>query len=329
MDINRKPLPAVINYNPLEDGNLPSSSVKMSKFRNLPREQQKIFQFDRGFYKFRANKLNAHRNIDAYYQKQNNANTSYVAKFLAETLAKEWSEWFILSKQKAGFKLSCDVTGDILFFDKNWQLVFPKDKYVDAIDAIAMQMSEDFAICTFEKEKDEISLIHLMSPSGWSAEWAIGKTFAEIHDKVLNPKGGLLIKSPSKVIKGVINSSEPLQRVGAITFRSDAILNRMPEKNVKDKWNFDAYQKFYLRYERQVIKGLPEINGFLFTIKTCYEDLLHPDNISNAISALKNIGDNPYNKSFLNNYRDMAINFLVGHKERINNNERKTAVGNR
>lgn len=296
----------VLNYYPLKDGHVPSSSVRMDKLSSLPEGQRKTFQIDQYWNMFYDNKILCREDsINKYFRRKSNVNIAPIIKHIVSTLVSEYPDYFNIADNA----LSCELTKTKLEFNEDWNLQHHKD-YLEAFDALAMQVSEDMVVMTLDGEKDYISYIHLMTGSDWSADLAIGKSYGMIHNNVRKANGELVIKYPEGMVKGIINMPEAVQRVGALSFRSDCELNRHPENVKPDVWNWDTNQKVYLRFERQTVTPFPECNSFLFTIRSYYCDLLLPERRQLAIQALQNIHENCYPRKFLHTHHKNLLNFL-------------------
>jgi len=312
------------DYFPLKDGVYPASSVKMVRMSTLPSEHKDHFQIDRWYDLFLKNKEECRKeDLPRYYQTKPGVSRAPIIKFIIQKLIAEYPHMFEWVSNVN--KLWCKRRLEFLEFDEEYNLISDEDlfnnksRYVDAFDALAMQVPEDLLICSLdENENDFISSAHLMAPAEWSAEWVIGKSFAQIHEGVKRADGTHVIKNPSGMVKGVIRMPEPVQRVGAISFRSDTVLNLHPEKSVKNKWTWDAEQQVFLRFERQTVTPFPEINSFLFTVKGYWANLLHPKRIDAAIQAIENGNPNAYYRSFLEKESNNLLKFL---KERRQNDQ--------
>lgn len=309
-----------LDYYPLKGGSIPVSSGRMDKFSGLPKEQQTIFQFDDAFHLFWYNKKNCReKGLEEFYQKVGDVNLSPIIRFICAKLNQEWPALFSyqedLGKKQA--LLRCFSTDDCLVFDmeNEWRLL-NSSKYVDALDALAMQVPEDIIIFTLPKDgTDHVSVAHLMAPSDWSAKWVIGKSFAQIHENVLKGNGKPIFKEPEKIVKGILMTPTTFQRVGAISFRSQPVLDRRPENGVQDFWDFGPDQRVLLRFERQTITSFPEINSFLFTVRTYYNNLRDPKRIDAAIKALGAMNEDVYPRKFLKQYGEDLLHFLINVRD--------------
>lgn len=304
-----------LNYFPLKNGELPPSTVKMVRMSQLEPKHRSIFQIDRWYDLFLKNKDQCRTEKLSKYYQFSHINKAPIIKFIIQKLSMEYPQLF---QWKADInKLWCVKRLEFLEFDKDYNLIGDEDlfgnksKYVDAFDALATQIPEDLLICSMDEQgNDFISNAHLMAPAEWSAEWAIGKSFAQIHEGVKKADGTQVIKNPTGMVKGIIKMSEPVQRVGAISFRSDTTINLHPDKQAKSTWTWDEKQEVYLRFERQTVTPFPEINSFLFTVRGYLANLLHPEKINKAISALENVNSNVYYRGFLEKEGNNLLRFL-------------------
>jgi len=310
----------VLDYYPLKGGSLPPSSAVMTKLAAVPQKHRNIFQIDEFHSWFMDNKNKSHKeDLSSYYQFAGAINRAPIIRFIIDRLCTDYPHLFKWhennNKLWVAFKL------EFIQFDKDYELIGAEDlfgnkpDYADALDALAMQVPEDLVICSVNSDgNDFVSTAHLMSPAGWSASTVVGKSFAQIHERVTKVDGRPIIKNPSAMVNGIIRMGTPVQRVGAISFRSDRVLNLHPNKFVENKWTWNDDQQVYLRFERQTVIPFPEINSFLFTIKGYWANLLHPKRIDAAILALQNSHPNAYYRNFLNQEGENLIDFLMKKK---------------
>lgn len=150
--------------------------------------------------------------------------------------------------------------------------------------------------------------IELKFPNGWSAEDTIGKDFGYIHDHVLNPNGNKVMPKPEIIVDRCINAKEPMERIGAISFRDNNEPNRHPADYTPD--TFDTGE-LYLRFERQVVIGFPKYNGFFFGITTYFADLSDPNLAEIILKGIYRNGENSYAREVLGSERgDRIKDFL-------------------
>jgi hypothetical protein len=189
----------------------------------------------------------------------------------------------------------------------------PAPCYIDAFDAVAAQTQCDWVIhlVDFEKGTDAASLIYLFYPNGWSANSEIGKSFADIHAGVLKTNGQPFFQTPAKLAQNLAKLKGWVERVGAISFRLDTELVSPPieeeslplppqfwydpesgkDVEILDEVNdeptvLDPNAPLFIRFERQVVRGLQRQSGFIFGIHTFHSELTRLDRVPAASVAL-------------------------------------------
>lgn len=276
------------DYFPLYDGLKPSSmGLKKMVRGSLAPDKDKIFLFGSSFKTLRDSKILCRQeDLAKYYQTRKHY--PEVIQYIVETLASQNSEHFMLTKVNQQSKLACNLTKELLTFNENYELVLSESNtefpYVDALDALAMQVGEDLVIHHIpsgqlnplkpeEQKVDSSDCIHLCHCNGWDAQWAIGQTFDFIHKKV--PRINQIVPNAMRMMMSFIqNSNWCFERIAAISIKTTDILNR--HESFKDQWDipFNAENPLmHLRVERQTITGFKDSECFLFTIRTFLYDL--------------------------------------------------------
>lgn len=311
------------------DGTVKPSTPRMGVLPNKKQTnpvKNKIFQIDEdSFWDYYESKLRARtERLGKYYQHMGLHNGS-VIRFIVEKLAEEYPSFFSISEQLSSdtniVTLYCKITNETLSFDElnDYKLVSHTSTldYVDAFDALAMQVPEDLVIHYADSEKDYAGYIHLCHANGWDAEWAIGKDFGYIHKDV--PRFNEMVKNPLKLVQGIIRSGRATERVGAISFRSNTELNRHPADEVEgtDKFNPED-PRLYMRLERQTITPFPKMFGdtgcFLFTIKTYFIDCNHPEpeKRDKIVEAFQKDTSKVYSSRFFDRHKEDVVKWLKG-----------------
>ena len=127
----------------------------------------------------------------------------------------------------------------------------------------------DLAILRRNDDGTSIDFVHLAFPNGWSAEEAIGKPFSYFHEHVTNPvTDRAIVPSNPKFTDHLIDSGKTYERVGAITIYPHCRFNRHPTAIEKEPWPHVFKEDIYIRFERQTIVSVPEMESFLFFIHT-------------------------------------------------------------
>ena len=262
------------DYFPLNEG-LKPSSVGLKKLPAYEDHQKNSrFQFDALFYRYRASKIRSrNERLSKYYQNTGRVSSSPVIESIVDELTSQHPNYFSFD----GTWLKCFLTGNELRFDAEYRLLDQKTDlsipYVDAFDAVAMQVPEDLILHSADATGDFSSIVHLFHPNGWSAESSIGRSFSVLHQGV--PRINKVIPNTTQMVQSLIKAPQILERIAAISFRTDTILNRHPElPDAQRHQPFDRVEnpKLFLRLERQTVTGFPSISSFLFTIKTYFID---------------------------------------------------------
>ncbi len=219
----------------------------------------KLFQLDRTFPRFRAKKLAARaEQLDKYF---------CVADLPPRTLAdvndfiirRLTSEHPTLFRATAG-GLYCALTDETLAIE-------PRDS-VDFLDALACQIQEDLAIVSTSPDQGHwLSAAHVCFPNGWAPGEKVGHSFAAVHEPVagmaeMNRRGEEFVNIMTGATDGLVRFA------WGVTF--DDRLNHHPDK---PRTPFDpANPRAFLRVERQTIWGFPQRGASLFTIRTYLYD---------------------------------------------------------
>jgi hypothetical protein len=273
-----------LNYNPSRDGGLP---VARLNFRNIPLYAEdgkdKIFQFDQHFHKFRENKeLCREECVNKYYQDMGYDKTGFVEYILNVIDVQNKNEFTVHDNKN--IECECHLTKELLVFDPKTYAYLPQEsktkysgtqfEYVDALDAIAMQVPEDIILQRFRDEyKDYIGSIHLCAANDWSAERSINQSMSHVHKRV--PYIGKVITNDQKLVKSITQNDRTFERTGAINFYTESFINKHPDNNVQER-SIDEILKgngsLFFRFERQTISPIQK-EYFLFTIRTYFCDI--------------------------------------------------------
>lgn len=287
---------------------LPASSAKLNP---LP-EGSKIFEFcDKADLYLESKREAVYKNRDWYYQEiPNLINKRAVVEKLIGILTKENSDLFSIQTFGKEYVLVCKLTNEKIRFDNEWNLINHTYNYEDSFSAICMQVPEDIIVQTIVEDHDKATLLHLCHANGWSARWAVGKSFGDIHDGVRRSDNKHVIKTPAKMVKHLVNMKGPIERVGAINFKTDSFLDRHPShpEDRHSPFNLSDPQLF-MRFERQTVTPLPEANSFIFTIKTYMVDCKKEKEI--VLNALLNSDKDAYSRHFINKHKEEIIKWLT------------------
>ncbi|NJP09328.1 MAG: DUF3445 domain-containing protein [Leptolyngbyaceae cyanobacterium RU_5_1] len=246
---------------------------------------QQVFQIDNGFAHYRQMKLQARaERLDKYYQTHDYSDgaAGAIAHFIIDRLCQEHPDHFQTQPARDGLVFHCQLTGETLSLDANGQLqgvhtqatpVSPP--YTSTLDALVLQIQDDLTAVSRVDGHHWVSAIHLCYPNHWSAAAKIGKDFATIHAPVAG------METMNRRAGAIVNTM--ITRRPAVRFAwglsTDTRLNHHPESppNIAaSEWqgrHFDPQNpRLYLRIERQVVWGFPEVDAALFTIRTYFRD---------------------------------------------------------
>jgi hypothetical protein len=234
-----------------------------------------IFQIDDNYPEYIGNKLSGRKeNIHKYYcEKDLHPNTAVtINRYVAFQLVIEHPHVFSLQENDGQYVFLNNKTSEHLQWGNDWVHV-SGSIYLTLLDALSSQVQEDTAICQLQGDKDWMAAIHLCSPNHWDAREKIGRSFDAVHAIV--PSMEKTIQHYPKMFQSILNKG-PFTRF-AWGISTDARLNHHPEPPpgvdpiywYGRKIGQDDYDIF-LRVERQNLVGFPDVNAFLFTIRTYF-----------------------------------------------------------
>ena len=207
------------------------------------------------------------------------------ARMIVQRLVLEHPQYFSLTPPAdKGRELRCGLTGDTLVFNRGMELDAVRygaavdPPYSDALDALACQLQEDFALDHVEDDgRDELVALHICLPNHWAPEEKLGRSFAAVHGPV--PNFERLGRQSAALLRAVVERG-PFVRF-AWGLATDTRLNHhpLPPRDAPDTtlWRgrrFDpAVPELFMRIERQATWGLSSSRAFLFTIRTYFRDV--------------------------------------------------------
>jgi len=215
------------------------------------------FQFDTRLDEFLLSKRSALAEDPAKYVHRSNLSQEVETAALAAMgarLASEYPELFRLHD------------GD-LFQTVDSQL----PSKLSSLEALAQCVQEDICIVQANDQTDWIAYLHVCSPSHWRPSEKLGKPFFDVHDVI--PGFDKVNRVASSLVDAMINKGPFVRFVWGI--ESDQRPNHHPDPPPganPSEWEGRDFSsgKFWVRTERQVIWGLPEVKAALFTIKVSH-----------------------------------------------------------
>lgn len=194
-----------------------------------------------------------------------------VNEFILSKMISENPESFEIFESSATKGIYNLITSEIIQWDPSSNKILG-NKYRNIFDALCSQLQEDFAICSVSAEENKMIALHICSPNHWSPEDKIGRGFDAVHE----PVPGMEKQRPhvQKMLQSVI-SKGPFYRF-AWGISTDDRLNHHPVAPAgisAAEWNGrkpGRHGPLFVRTEKQNLVGFPEINAFLFTIRTYF-----------------------------------------------------------
>jgi hypothetical protein len=271
------------------------------RFQWSPQEHQKrFFQIDHQYEEYVENKIACRKEKLSKYVQEKDLNENVregVAQWMQTVLTEEYGTSFLALKKKLSSQASL--------------------KFRDDLDLLCSCVPEDLAIvsCDSQKEANQvrrnwISYLHLCSPGHWAAEDKIGLDFTQTHAPV--PGIEKMLAKSEGLIEGMIFKG-PFERF-VWGFSNQKRLNLHPHDVQRPLFIPSKDEVFYLRVERQVMKGFPELCSFAFLIRCYFYDLREirhcAEDKNLLIQALSSMSDASRSYKGLGNCYDDLLKWL-------------------
>ena len=311
--------------------NLPYVPTEYSVKPGLKKlEDDPHFIIDEWYPDYRNDKMDArHESLEKYYIEKpakiglqrierrptHNVLMKTITFWMAETLAKQYKE-ISFKPEKEHYVFHNDYTNESVWVDEDLNVVqtikspnheyskkrgekYPEPAYKNLFDAICSQIQEDVCIM----RNDELIVNHVCLPSWWSPEEKMGMSMGEIHADIPGMK-----KTAYDHIWNACLHKGPYLRYNW-TLTDTPILNQHPSKNIGKNFDRDS---LFLRVERQVLQGFPEVCAVLFLIRTYVGDVhtLEKEQRKAIATAIDNMNDDELYYKGLTNYKDKVTSCL-------------------
>jgi hypothetical protein len=267
----------VMKYLPFLNGKYSTAPGLISMEKATNAFDKLTFQFDKHYKDYISNKKNCRQeNIHKYYCEKDPLSETLVNvnHYIVTQLLKEYPGYFSLDEKNQNYIFTNHKSKEQFQWKKDWIRV-ESNEYISLFDALCCQAQEDFAICQFEEERDWMSAIHLCAPNHWAAADKIGKAFDVVHAPV--PGMEKTLSNYSKMLQVIIQKG-PFTRF-AWGISTDKRLNHhpLPPPGIPFyEWQGrkpGETNEIFVRLERQNLIGFPDVNAFLFTIRTYFYDI--------------------------------------------------------
>ena len=309
--------------------NLPYVPTEYSVKPGLKKlEEEPHFIIDEWYPDYRNEKLDARcEDLEKYYiekpaktglrakeqQSTHDALMKTITLWMAETLAKKYKKISFRS-EKENYVFHNDYSNESVWVDENLNVIqiikspdnpyskrfsdkFPQPPYKNLFDAVCSQIQEDVCIM----RNDELVANHVCLPSWWCPAEKMGMSMGEIHADVPGME-----KTAYEHIWNACLHKGPYLRYNW-TLTDTPILNQHPSKNIGK--NFDRGTLF-LRIERQVLQGFPDVGGVLFLIHTYVGEVrtLEKENKKILADIIENMSEDELKyKGLTNNKKNVIL----------------------
>ncbi len=145
----------------------------------------------------------------------------------------------------------------------------------DVLDFLASQLSEDLALTLRDPATGEnwLGLLHISFPNHWAPGEKIGKPFLAVHEPVADFER--IARASDKLIDATITKGPFIRFAWGIA--TDTRLNHHPDappgRLLASEDPATVGENAFMRIERQTLKGFPEHQAGLFTIRTTFRPL--------------------------------------------------------
>jgi hypothetical protein len=330
------PLPKPAVYTPFDKGLYQVAPLLRpfgSTFGNDPVVEVQIFQLDEDFPKYRRSKIEALRERKDKYLCQSRFSAEAqkrIVLFIIERLHQEHPYYFQLQKSESLWTLYCALTGTELKFSlegvlkssscsSSKSLIETNLQYQahEALEALSLEIQEDFSVWTYEGEEDWMAYASICFPNHWAPEDKIGRNFFQVHEPVAG--AGPMLKSSKKLVESMVLKGPFVRFAWGIA--TDKRLNHHPQAPTSwdpALWKGRAFDpqnpQIWVRTERQTLHGFPEDRLSLFTIRTYFQDVseikAHPELREKLVAALRSMSPESLHYKGLSESLDSILNWL-------------------
>lgn len=251
-----------------------------------------FFQIDGQYYAYLQAKRAARReNLAKYYQRHalpfalEQAATEWIMRRLCEehpthfTLSEGAGEW-AFTNHLIGLRVVIDRESLRITQQHQARARFPEGEVfsdvdfrgAEALDLVASCLQEDLALVVSSPshQHDWLAMLHLSFPNHWSPSEKIGQPFLAVHAPVADFER--VARTSEKLMEAMLHRG-PFVRF-AWGIGTDTALNHHPEnppgRSLPRNTPEQAGESTFMRIERQTLRGFPEHQAALFTIRTYF-----------------------------------------------------------
>ncbi len=247
---------------------------KMNVDFGNPTFDRRVFQIDATYSRYIQNydavRRSGHLGDYVAEDRLDESAQTAVVRFMVTTLVAEYPDQFTCREESDGYHFENRLLGESVQFDRGYRYVGGgRFTYRNGIDALASQIPEDIAVVLVEDDRDRLAAVHVVAPSGWNPRAKLGGSFVEIHHPIHHHRSWF--EKVQAGVRNIAKSDQTLQRFGwSIT--NDANLDHHPDHGGEvGAARIQGDRDVFVRVERQILKGFPEVGALLFTIRVYVE----------------------------------------------------------
>ena len=291
--------------------------------------ENRVFQIDDQWSYYRSEKIKSRQERLAKYICQQNLSQHVAAQachYIASQFTQEYPNYFHYQQGKQFSKFNSLLSNERFVFDSQMNLLAESETsiapdYLNMLDALACQLQEDITITEVGKDNDKLTYLHLCYPNYWAAGEKIGTSFLDSHTPV--PDMEKIARNHRGIVEMLLNKG-PFERF-TWGLTSDTRLNHHPEPAPgfdKQSWwgrKFDSSDpKLFFRIERQITIPLPEVNSFLFIIRTYYRDiaLFSHQELTRLMFSINSMSDNILNYKGISQSKKEILEWMSALKDK-------------
>jgi hypothetical protein len=158
---------------------------------------------------------------------------------------------------------------------------------VRPLDSLMANVAEDLAIVVQDGAEDRLAYLHICSSSHWGMHEKLGQSFFATHQPV--PGIERVNAAATGLVRAMITGTPKVRFVW--TVETDDDFNHHPLRPAGREFGPD--RPFFIRWERQITVGFPELNAAAFLIRVgfCPESAILPyaDRRDSLISSLESM----------------------------------------
>jgi len=181
------------------------------------------------------------------------------------------------------------------------------------LDALARFVAEDLAIIRRDPAtgRDWLAWIHLAFPNHWSPAEKVGRSFLAVHEPVADFER--VARTADRMLEALVHRGPFVRFAWGVA--TDTVLDHHPDsppgRALSDPSPEAAIAGTWLRIERQTLRGFPEHEAALFTIRTRFTPVTQvardPARAGLLVAALESMSEAAIAYKGLGNIREPLV----------------------